>query len=232
MGHRASGKHGLHVRTPKPSSQSAIRLLPHAPLPLRAAFLTRHPCLGGSSASCAAFALACRLSSPCATSPCMLLWSCGASAFVVRHLCLACAWPLSCAPFSPRVCCGRPLWPSAVRPCPRPRDGWRGRFSAVRFFNQDIGKWDVSRVRDMHYMFNEASAFNQGIGSWRTGNVGNLASLSNTKTKNKITERGRCPWIRCLRHAHTLRRPSGHSTCSEANAIGATAAHPALGGYF
>ena len=33
-------------------------------------------------------------------------------------------------------------------------------------FNQPIGDWDVSNVRDMRNMFNEAAFFNQDISKW------------------------------------------------------------------
>ena len=38
-------------------------------------------------------------------------------------------------------------------------------------FNQDISSWDVSNVRNMHYMFSYNSKFNQDISSWDVSNV-------------------------------------------------------------
>ena len=38
-------------------------------------------------------------------------------------------------------------------------------------FDQDIGGWNVSRVEDMSYMFRHATAFNQDISSWNVSSV-------------------------------------------------------------
>lgn len=38
-------------------------------------------------------------------------------------------------------------------------------------FNQDIGRWDVSKVTMMDWMFYGAAAFNQDIGNWDVGSV-------------------------------------------------------------
>ena len=35
-----------------------------------------------------------------------------------------------------------------------------------REFNQNIGYWDVSGVKDMERMFDDARAFNQDLGMW------------------------------------------------------------------
>jgi surface protein len=40
---------------------------------------------------------------------------------------------------------------------------------------QDIGKWDVSNVTDMNFMFYNANAFNQDIGKWDVSNVTNMS---------------------------------------------------------
>jgi surface protein len=39
-------------------------------------------------------------------------------------------------------------------------------FQHASVFNQNIGYWDVSNVRNMAGMFANASASNQDIGSW------------------------------------------------------------------
>ena len=39
-------------------------------------------------------------------------------------------------------------------------------FTECRYFNQDIGSWDVSQVCNMGCMFYGAAAFNQDIGGW------------------------------------------------------------------
>ena len=48
-------------------------------------------------------------------------------------------------------------------------DLWREFNEDQREFNEDISPWDVGRVRDMEFMFNNATAFNQQLGgSWAT----------------------------------------------------------------
>ena len=39
------------------------------------------------------------------------------------------------------------------------------------YFNQDISKWDVSKVTNMSGMFLRATRFNQDIGSWDVSQV-------------------------------------------------------------
>jgi hypothetical protein len=39
-------------------------------------------------------------------------------------------------------------------------------FYSALAFNQYVGSWNTSLVRDMNFMFNNASAFNQNISGW------------------------------------------------------------------
>ena len=52
-------------------------------------------------------------------------------------------------------------------------------FENATAFNQDIGRWDVSKVTDLSGMFSGATSFNQAIGSWRNKviNVINTSSM-------------------------------------------------------
>jgi surface protein len=44
-------------------------------------------------------------------------------------------------------------------------------------FNEDIGDWDVSNVKDMSWMFRDAPSFNQDIGNWDTGKVTSMLGM-------------------------------------------------------
>ena len=33
-------------------------------------------------------------------------------------------------------------------------------------FNQDLNKWDVSKVTNLYYTFNNATSFNQDLNNW------------------------------------------------------------------
>jgi surface protein len=50
-------------------------------------------------------------------------------------------------------------------------------FDEVTNFNEPIGNWDTSAVTDMALMFAEASSFNQDIGDWDTSNVGRMLGM-------------------------------------------------------
>ena len=43
-------------------------------------------------------------------------------------------------------------------------------------FNGDISKWDVSNVKDMHFMFSDTK-FNQNISNWDVSNVKNMSNM-------------------------------------------------------
>jgi surface protein len=44
-------------------------------------------------------------------------------------------------------------------------------------FNGDISKWDVSNVKDMEYMFCNATTFNQPLNNWNVSNVDNMFGM-------------------------------------------------------
>jgi hypothetical protein len=50
-------------------------------------------------------------------------------------------------------------------------------FSSAAVFDQDVGSWDVSAVINMDSMFREADAFNQAIGSWDVSSVTTMRSI-------------------------------------------------------
>ena len=50
-------------------------------------------------------------------------------------------------------------------------------FNGASVFNQNIGSWDTSNVKNMNSMFSSASAFNQNISSWNTSNVTNMNAM-------------------------------------------------------
>merc|ERR1712139_688068 len=52
-----------------------------------------------------------------------------------------------------------------------------GMFSGARNFNQDISKWDVSKVTKMTSMFFEATNFNQDISKWDVSKVTRMMSM-------------------------------------------------------
>ena len=58
-----------------------------------------------------------------------------------------------------------------------------GMFWVNDSFNQDIGKWDVSKVENMMLMFSRANAFNQDIGEW---DVSNVTKMREMFTRNDV----------------------------------------------
>merc|ERR1712032_1594844 len=47
----------------------------------------------------------------------------------------------------------------------------------AKAFNQDLSKWDVSRVIDMSSMFHDAEAFNQDLSKWDVSHVTDMGSM-------------------------------------------------------
>merc|ERR1712032_164844 len=52
-------------------------------------------------------------------------------------------------------------------------------FRGASVFNQDLSKWDVSKVTDMGYMFADTSAFNQDLSKWDVSAVSNMGYMFN-----------------------------------------------------
>jgi len=48
---------------------------------------------------------------------------------------------------------------------------------SLQSFNQDISKWNTSKVTNMQDMFNDASEFNQDISKWDTSNVKSMQTM-------------------------------------------------------
>ena len=46
-----------------------------------------------------------------------------------------------------------------------------GMFDFCKSFNQDLSKWDVSKVTNMTFMFDSCKKFNQDISNWDVSNV-------------------------------------------------------------
>src|SRR5690625_3632208 len=53
---------------------------------------------------------------------------------------------------------------------------FRGHYVMTNNFDQDIGNWDVSSVKDMSYMFSNSS-FNQNIENWDVSSVETMAGM-------------------------------------------------------
>merc|ERR1712196_447905 len=60
-----------------------------------------------------------------------------------------------------------------------------GMFFDTRHFNQDLSKWDVSRVTEMGSMFHDAKAFNQDLSHWDVSRVDNMQYMFNNASSFK-----------------------------------------------
>ena len=50
-------------------------------------------------------------------------------------------------------------------------------FDNARSFNQDLSKWDVSRVTNMTAMFRHAESFNQDLSKWDVSRVTDMTAM-------------------------------------------------------
>jgi surface protein len=58
---------------------------------------------------------------------------------------------------------------------------WKVSSNGYMSSNQDIGCWDVSSVKNMRSMFENAKAFNQDIGSWDVSSVEDMRPMFHTE---------------------------------------------------
>ena len=71
-------------------------------------------------------------------------------------------------------------------------------FQGASAFNQPLGRiartedvvagqagWNVSRVKDMAYMFAECSAFNEDLSGWQTGSVKDMSGSRRRRVRAK-----------------------------------------------
>ena len=50
-------------------------------------------------------------------------------------------------------------------------------FRGLSFFNQPLNNWNVSKVKDMDFMFEDAKSFNQPLNKWNVSKVTNMGGM-------------------------------------------------------
>lgn len=57
-------------------------------------------------------------------------------------------------------------------------------FQRAKVFNQDISRWETSKVTTMHRMFEDALAFSQDLSGWKVSQVSDQMEFDN---RSKLT---------------------------------------------
>ena len=80
---------------------------------------------------------------------------------------------------------------SGHRPLGRPNVRFMTTCSMAADFNQDIGRWDVSNVRDMSWMFHDANYNTGNIGGWKVpcGHMSHMFAARATSIKTSAAGR-------------------------------------------
>ena len=61
-------------------------------------------------------------------------------------------------------------------------------FARAKFFDSDVSKWDVSRVKNMHGMFLGARSFNCDVSKWEVSSVTDMHGMFLGATISNQTE--------------------------------------------
>merc|ERR1712032_1595864 len=69
-----------------------------------------------------------------------------------------------------------------------------GMFRNTDFFNQDLSSWDVSRVTSMIAMFRHAKSFNQDLSNWDVSRVADMMGMFNNAVSFRQTLCG-AAWV-------------------------------------
>lgn len=73
-----------------------------------------------------------------------------------------------------------------------------GMFEEATEFNQDISKWNMSEVKDISHMFNGATNFNQDISQWDLSNIFSdvyaSQTFNNCPIKQEYKPKFKCKW--------------------------------------